>query len=805
MIKHYLRSAWRNLTRNAGFTIINMAGLTLGITAVLMIALFVWDEWQADTGIPGGEQVYRVCNETIRSEGTNIMVGTPPMYATVLKQDYPEVQQTLRIAKTPSKSLFEGNDKKIYEENGFMTDSSFFDVFPLPLKYGSYDKVFSDPTSVVISEKLAERYFGNNNPTGKQIMVNRSLKRITAVMKKNGDKFHVAIDYLLPMPYAYMPMDSWQWQQFHTYVRLVPGTGTALLQKKFAGFINASVNPRLQSSGFTYRPLFQPLRDIHLYSAGFKFDLPGKGNIMYVKALTIIGIFLLIIACCNFINLAAARSLKRAREVGVRKAAGAGRSQLVIQFLSETFIMTTVSMLLAVLAAAILLRPFNVFTDKHIAPALLFSPASLLLMLALIMGTTLMAGFYPAVLLSRFQPAKVLKGNFTGAAAAGSINWLRQGLVVTQFVLSGLLIICAITVYRQVNYLHHKDLGFDKEQLLFFTMRGDLMKQHYQDFKNELKRIPGVTNVALGYGFPGDAVAGDEILVPKEGGIQTMPATQLAVDEDYLKTLGLQLATGRDFFANSQADRDHAFIINETGVRELGFESPEKALSKDVYWHVWITNQKDSLKKGQIIGVVKDFHYKSLYDKVGTALIQLYPQAYSRVAIKMQTAGINNSIEGIRTAWKRYSPDYPLAYTFLDDNFAKMYTSEDKLKTLLFLFTGLAVFVGCLGLFGLAAFTAIRKTKEIGIRKVLGASVGNIIVLMSKEVIRLVLVSLCIAVPVAWFFTNKWLQDFPYRLPVSAWIYLFAGGIALTLALLTISFHAIKAATANPVKSLRIE
>jgi putative ABC transport system permease protein len=496
--------------------------------------------------------------------------------------------------------------------------------------------------------------------------------------------------------------------------------------------------------------------------------------------------------------------MQRAREVGVRKSIGANRKQLIIQFLGETILLSFISILISIGLVFLLLPWLNDFTGKHITFDVLTNPliGITLILLTLLVG--IIAGFYPALVLSGFQPIKVLKGSVADAGA-GKTPWLRHSLVVVQFSLSVLLIISAIVVFNQVNYLHNKDLGFRKEEIMFFPMRGDRMTQNVEAFKNELLKSPGVSSVSIGYGFPGDAVAGDEILVPRNGENKEHGATQLMVDHDYIKTLGLQVIAGRDFSKDMKTDVTSAFIINETAVKELGFGTPQKALGQALAWQPWGAQDPDSLKRGQVIGVVKDFHYKTLYDIVETAVLQIFPDASWKVAVKIKTADMKTAIAGVNKTWDQFSPEYPFEYNFLDENFDEVYKSEDKLKSLLWIFTGVAIFVGCLGLLGLAAYAAQRRIKEIGIRKVLGASVQGLVVLLSKDFLKLVVIALIIASPIAWYFLNDWLQAFAYRIDIGWWVFALAALIAVVIALLTVSFQAVKAAIANPVKSLRTE
>ncbi len=806
MLYNYLKIAIRNLLRHKGFMFINIAGLTLGLTACLLIGLFVHDEKQFDKFIPAGEQIYRIYVERTSNEGTEKSAGTPPMFATTLQQEYPEIDKTLRILRIPSKDLFEAGAKKMYEEGGIAPDSTFFDFFPLAFTYGTAAKALDDPTAIILSQEMAERFFGRGNPVGKAILFNKQPFQVKGVFKNNS-KFHLQLNYIVPLASQEIPkerMASWGWQQFYSYVKLKEQAGVKAVEAKFQRFVKEKVHPIIKEGGATYQPFFQPLHQVHLYSSDFKFDLLAiKGNITYVNALSIIAVFVLLIACFNFVNLATAKSLQRAKEVGVRKAIGASRQQLIVQFIGETMLLTFISILISGLFTFLALPWLNSFTGKQITFNFLQNPGILLLLLALTLVVGVLAGFYPALVLSNFKPVKVLKGIVAPESLPGQIPWLRHGLVVVQFALSVLLIISAIVVINQVNYLHQKDLGFNREEIMFFPMRGERMNQNYQTFKNELLRSPGVSSVSIGYGFPGDMFAGDQIKVLRNGELKAQPVTQLMVDHDYIKTLGLQVVAGRDFSQEIKTDAPAAYIINETAVAILGLGTPEKALGQTLFWNTW-ANQ-DSLKRGKIIGVVKDFHYKSLYDKVEPAVLQIYPDAYWKVAVKIKTAGLENTIAQVKKVWHRFTPEYPLEYTFLDESFNQMYQADDKLKSLLTLFTLVTIFVACLGLFGLAAYAAERRRKEIGIRKVLGASVNEITFLLSKDFVKLVVIALIIASPVAWYCMHQWLQDFAYRITINGWIFVAAGLIALLIAFVTISFQAIKAALMNPVNALRNE
>jgi putative ABC transport system permease protein len=731
------------------------------------------------------------------------------MFTTTLQQEFPEVEKVLRVLKLQSKDLFEAGNNKIYEEGGIAVNPTFFDVFPLSFIHGSAANALEDPTSIVISQQLAEKYFGKENPVGKEILRNKKPFQVKGVFE-NNPKFHLQLAYILPFAATKIPderMQSWGWQQFNTYVKLKGGADIKTLEASFETYVKEKAHPVTKEAGFTYLPRFQPLHQVHLYSSDFKFDtLAVRGNITYVKALTIIALFILLIACFNFVNLATAKSVQRAKEVGVRKTIGANRKQLMVQYMTETVLLTFISVVLAVALTYLILPWLNRFTEKQIIFDLFSNPLILPFLLLLTLFVGVLAGFYPALVLSGFQPIKVLKGAVISESKPGKTPWLRHGLVVVQFSLSVMLIISAIVVIRQVNFLHNKDLGINKEQIMFFPMRGDNMFSNYETFKNEILQSPNVSSVSIGYGFPGDMVAGDNIVVVKDGARKQQHATQLMVDHDYIRTLGIQVIAGRDFSKEMKTDQDAAYIINETAVKELGFGTPENALGKTMWWPIWgATNYPDSLKQGQVIGVVKDFHYNSLYDKVATTVLQIFPDAYWKVAVKIKTANIGNTIAHVQDVWNTFSPDYPIEYRFLDESFDQMYKAEDKLKSLLWIFTAITVFVACLGLFGLAAYAAERRKKEIGIRKVLGASVQGIVLLLSKEFVRLVVVALLIASPIAWYAMKGWLEDFAYRIELEWWIFAIAGILAIVIALLTVGFQSVKAAVMNPVKSLRSE
>jgi putative ABC transport system permease protein len=806
MFKNYLKTALRNLWRYKGFSFVNIASLTIGIIGCLVIALFVWDEKQYDKSIAGGENVYRIYNEHYRTSGDDKGASVPPMYATFLKQQYPEVDTTVRILMSGDKYLLEAGEKQGYEEKGWYTEESFFHVFPFTFLAGNAATALTAPNAVVLTEDVAKRYFGTVDPINKTVKIDKGDYVVKGVVAKPSH-FHFDFNYLMALPAAELPekrMQNWTWHQFYTYVRLKPGADAAALQQKFQAHIKKEIYPTLDQEGSTFLPHFQPLRDIHLKSSDFVYDNAIRGNEAYVKALTIIAIFVLVIACFNFINLATARSFRRAKEIGVRKVVGAGRRQLIFQFIGETVLLSLIAIVLASAATFFIVPSLNQFTNKTISFNPFANPLLGVMILFSGIGIGALAGVYPALVLSGFQPIKVLK-NMKSAGGGRGTNWLRQALVVVQFTLSALLIVSAVIVFRQTNYMNEKDLGFNKEQIVYFQVRG-AVEENLETFKLELKRSPNILSVTSGYGLPGDQYAGDGITVPGNEGTKEYAANVFIGDHDYPKTLGLRIVAGRDFSRAMATDEREAFLINETAVKELGFGTPEKAIGQPLHWNEWVpADTANPVKKGKVIGVVQDFHYKSLHEKVTTSVIQIYPQVTFKVAAKLNTADLKNTITFIQDTWNKFSPGYPLDYKFMDETFGKMYLSEQKLSRLLWIFTVMAILIGCMGLFALAAFSAEQRIKEIGIRKVLGASVVNLTALLAKNFLRLVLLASLLAFPVAWWAMNNWLEDFPYRVNISWWVFAATGVVSLLIALLTVSFQAVKAALANPVKNLRNE
>ncbi|MDB5253486.1 MAG: macrolide transporter permease, partial [Flaviaesturariibacter sp.] len=677
---------------------------------------------------------------------------------------------------------------------------NFFSIFDIDFVRGNAGTSLNSPTNIIISEDLAQRYFGTVEAVGKTIGVNKETFSVAGVIKSIQHS-HLKLSYLFPLSASGIPAErlgDWGWYGFVNYVKLKPGVRPEILEKKFQPYVNASVNTE---KGSVFTAHFQPLEKIHLYSADFKYDVSERGNITYVNALLAIGLFILLIACFNFINLSTARSLSRAKEVGVKKTLGADRSHLFLQFMFESLLIIVFSTLVAISMASLALPGLNWFAGKELSVSALFSAKMVVAIIGLIVTVALLAGAYPAIALSKFRPVEVLKGGHETGHRNRSVPWVRTSLVVVQFGLSVLLIICSITVIKQVNFMQSKDLGFNENQVLFFNMRGETMRNNANTLQNEIRQISSVQGVSVGYGFPGDRFGDGEITVT--GTSTKVKSVLLMADDQYIPTLGLTLLQGRNFNNKLPTDADNAFIINETAVTAMGLQNAKSALGKRISWPTW--RNSDSLKTGSIVGVVKDFHYKSVHDKIEPVVMMIYPPAASQVAVKLSGDKVEGSIRQIRQIWNKFSPDYPLDYVFLDDTFQKMYDAERKLKSLLSVFTGLAVSVACLGLLGLAAYSAQRRRKEISIRKVLGASSIRVALMLTVELIKLVCISLLIATPIAWQIMSGWLTDFSYRITQDISIFGLAALIAILVATLTVGTQALKAAMTTPVKNLKQE
>jgi putative ABC transport system permease protein len=561
--------------------------------------------------------------------------------------------------------------------------------------------------------------------------------------------------------------------------------------------------PELDKIGMTYQSRLQPLLDVHLRSSDLEYDNVQKGNIRYVYALMVIALFALLIACFNFMNLSTARSLTRAKEVGLRKAVGAHRGQLMRQFIGESLLLTTLAMLIALAITGFSLSVFSNWVGKPLSVASLVQPQFLVGLVLAIGVVGVLAGVYPAFFLSGFRPVQVLTGSRVSSPRTGAVS-LRKTLVVLQFTASTVLIIGTSVVFTQLRYIQQKDLGFADEQVIVLPLRNEAMSRGYEALKTDLLRNPGVRAATACYGIPGGTFAGDGIRLP--GKDEEIMTNMFLIDPDYIPTMGMRLVAGRNFSRTYGTDTNEGFVLNETAVRTFGLGSPQQALGKEILWNKWVPGSPtDTLKRGRVIGVVQDFNYKSLHQKIEPVVMHVFPPVFSSLVVRVQPTNLTATLAFLKQEWQARAADWPFEYQILDEQFAELYRSEQLFGKLFSLFTALSILIACLGLFGLATFMAQQRTKEIGVRKVLGASVVSIAVLLAKDFLKLVMIAIVIASPIAWWAMTGWLQDFAYHITIAWWMFAGAGLLAIGIALLTVSFQSVRAALMNPVKSLRSE
>jgi putative ABC transport system permease protein len=814
MLGNYFKIAFRNLSRNKAFSLINIFGLAAGLTTCTLIMLYIFSESGYDAHNKNAERIYRVASQgaTTGTGKDNPWAATCGPMAWGLKTDMPEIEQATRLLKFPTldKMLLkyeQGNDiKQFYETNGYYVDSTFFQLFTYDFKYGNSATALAEPNSLILSETVADKLFSKQDPVGKSISIGMPYGTfsytVKGVFKDANLKSHIPAHFFLSM--RNNDIGTWvegqtNWATnniFHTYIKLKASADIKSLQKKIPAFIDRRAGTDLKALGVTRALFTQPLTDIYLHS-----DLDGEiapnGNITYLYILGSIALFVLIIACINFMNLSTARSGKRAKEVGVRKVMGAEKSSLIRQFLGESVIMSCLALILSVILAGTLLPLFNTLTQKNLH--LSDEPNVWIWVSALTIGTGILSGLYPAFYLSSFKPITVLKGKLINNFSATAI---RKGLVVFQFTISICLILGAIVIVRQLHYLDNQQLGFDKTRQLVIPLQDQNAINNYNALKNELLKNPAVRNVTSGSTYPGIANVEDMLFYAEGKTINDVVDVHLAnVDYNYLETLGVKVIAGRGFSKEFTADSNN-IVLNEAALKELGYNL-KTAVGRKINYDF-----KGAHNEMQIIGVVKNFNFESLYNSIKPFGFNMNPYLGNRYGYAIINASTNNYaglLKSTESAWNKINPAIPFAYSFIDKDFQKNYEKDQKASGIVSYFTLIAILVACLGLFGLSAFSAEQRTREIGIRKVLGASVTNVAGLLSKDFIVLVLIAIVIASPIAWFAMNKWLQSFAYRIPVSWWMFVVAGLIAIVIALITVSFQAIKAALMNPVKSLRTE
>jgi putative ABC transport system permease protein len=810
MFKNYLKVALRNLWKNKAFSAINIIGLSAGLAVCLLIVLYVKDELSYDKYNSHKENIYRL-DADIFFNGTQFTSAVcPAPLAPTLMKDYPQIVQYVRL-RNLGDILIKKDNQNIQNHNAVFADSTFFQVFSIPMIAGNPLTALNEPNSLVIDETTAKKYFNSTDVVGQTLYVDNSINcKITGVIKDIPSQSHFHFSFIRPMHDTYHDdQGDWLSNNNASFVLVRPGVTQAALQNKVNATINNYLAKQLEQvlhtsandmnkGGNHFLYPVMPLTDIHLHSnKSYEFEV--NGNVSYVYIFSVIAIFILLIACVNFMNLSTARSANRAKEVGIRKVAGSLRSNLITQFLTESVLMSFFSLLLALGIAAFLLPLFNQLAGKQMSVFTLFSSWLLPVLIALIIVVGCIAGSYPAFYLSSFQPVQVLKGSI---AKGFKSSWLRSGLVIFQFFISITLIIGTIVIYNQLNYIRSREIGYNRDQVLVIKNMYVLDKQ-IKIFREEMLKISGVQSAAVARSLPTETGYA-QIGWFKEPTLDAKQVTIIAdffADQNYIPTMGMHMAAGRNFSLDFPTDSS-AVIINETAAKLLGFKNP---LNETLYRPTgYSPGGGFSSKSFHIIGVVKDFNFSSMHDKVGPLILEL-GENYGKVAMRINSKNIPALISQVENKWKSMAPGQPFSYTFLDADFNKIYNAEQRTGKLFITFAVFAIFIACLGLFGLVTYAAEQRIKEIGIRKVLGARFREIVTMISKDFVKLVLIAFVIAFPIAGWMMNKWLQSFAYRINISWWVFALAGLLTIAIALITVSYQAIKAAIANPVESLRTE
>lgn len=783
MFTNYFKTAIRHFRRNASSFLINVLGLSLGLACSILIFLWVADELSVNKFHTNLDRIYRVMEHQDYSGDIFTTSSTPGILAPALKDEIPEIEHAATVTWNMD-HLFTVDDKSL-KENGLYARKDFFHIFSFDLIAGSPDDVLAVPNSVVLSESLANKYFGNANPVGQAITVNQQTTyTVTGVFKDPTDNSTLKFDYVFPFE-DWLERNQWatRWGNNgpHTYITLKEGAEAETVDAKIMNFIKD------RAEGAIAELFLYPLSDAYLYSR-FENGQPAGGRIEYVRLFSAVAFFILLIACINFMNLSTARSTKRAREVGIRKSIGASRGSLIGQYLGESMLIAFTGLLFAILFVEAFLPVFNNLTDKAISIDYT-DPSLLLSFLGITLFTGLIAGSYPALYLSSFEAVKTLKG--TIRSSAGEV-FARKGLVIFQFSLSIILIVSTILIYKQIQYVQNKNLGYQTENLLYLPIEGEL-SDRWEPFRQELERRPDVMSVSrTNHRFLGRNSNTGDVHWPGKDEDAHVLFEMVQVDYDLLETVGIEMAEGRTFSRGFGADTARV-IVNERATEIMQMEEP---LGQSIrFWG----------SDWEIVGVAKDFHFQRLQFGIEPLMIILNPQNTGSAFIRVQSDNMPQTLGDIEAIYKEINPNYPFDYRFMDAEYARQYRSETRIGELAKYSAILAIIICCLGLFGLSAFTAEQRTKEIGIRKVLGASVRNLAAMLSKDFTKPVVIAILIAVPASWYLMNNWLNDYAYRIDIEWWVFAVSGGLALLIAWLTVSGQSVKAALMDPVKSLRSE
>ncbi len=792
MLKNYFKTAWRNLMKSKVFSFINILGLTIGITVCMMIFLFILNEFSVDDFHKQGDRIYRVMREfNIEGKSSSVAYLSGP-YAPALLNDFKgEIEKAVRV--NPTDNLVTIDSRSFHEKKVYDVDADFFTLFSFPLLKGNAADVLKNPNSVVLTETTAKKYFGSiDKAMGKTITLDKELPlQVTGIAKDVPANSDLEFDLIVPLAnYKNSSnMTTWINNGLYTYVLLDPHTTPQKVESRLPQFMQKYMGGDMKKFGMQFSLSLTPLKDVYFENAAFDGVKHGDKSVVYI--FLSIAVLILLIACINFMNLSTIGAAERSKEVGLRKVLGALRNNLVWQFIGESVLLTTISCILSVGLLLLFMPLYTQLLGHKIAVAWNTLPIYLFLA-GVIIIVGFLAGSYPAFFLSSFSPIEALKGKLKMGKGGSAF---RQALVIIQFSISVFLIIGVIIITRQMNYVKNKQLGYNKEQTVIVPIDNNDIYNNMNVFKTDLQNDRSIASVSAMSGEPGGYF--DMHVFDVEGHAERWNARTEFADFEYVKTLALKIIAGRNFSAEFPTDTTDAILINKTAAAKLGW-TPEQSIGK------WIKNTvRDSLKR-RIIGVVADFNFLSLKENMDALVIS--PAMDRRVAlIKIKPGNLQAGLAVIKSEYKKAAAAYPLDYTFLDQQFDGMYRNDLRQQSILTVFAGLAIFVACLGLFGLASFTATKRFKEIGVRKVLGSSVKGIVILLSKDLLKPVLVATCIALPLGYYVMNKWLQNFAYKASLSWWIFVLGALVTFGIALLTVSINALKAATANPVKSLRTE
>ena len=794
MLKNYFVVALRHLWRSRAFSAINILGLAVGLTAFFLIFSWVRFETSYDNFHSKADRIYRVVSRVSTPTGVDSEGMTITPIAPNVKKEYPEVEEAVRLSRDGY--LVRRGSARFMEQGMVMADSGLFRVFDFPLIAGDRNEALRAPGSVVLSETMARKYFGSEDPMGKELLVsgNAVPMKVTGVMKDIPGNSQILADAFVSLSsyravYGQPIQDSeWTNHAYYTYLLFRPHTDVAAFERKLPDFMERHHGADARKFQMFETLRLERLRDVYLKS---KLDGFVTGSIRNVWIFSTIGVFILFIACINFVNLTTARSTERAKEVGVRKVVGAGRLQLARQFIGESVLICILAFFLSLILVSILLPPFNLLAGKVVSTGVFSRPLAVAELFLLSLGIGVLAGFYPSLVLSGFRPVSVLKGRFA-TGTRGLI--LRRGLVVFQFVISTILIVGTIVVYRQVKYMENQDMGFAKDQEIFIDTNFD---PNRETFKASLSAIPGVLSTCIASGAPGNGYSSAYSTIENnKGEMQQMNIDTYFVDFDFIRQYGLKMVAGRAFSPAYLTDTGQAMVMNERAVEMLGYRNPQEAIDRD--FNQWG-------RQGKIIGVIKDFNYKSLRENIAPMVMRIERWAWIVVSVKVAAANMPATIAAIERQWNKVIPNRPFEYKFLDESFRQKYSAEAGFGRLFFYFAALAIFISCLGVLGLASYATLQRRKEIGVRKVLGASVGSIIELLSRDFLRLVGLALVIASPIGWWVMDRWLHDFAYRAPISWWVFGITAGVSLLVVFATISVQAVRTALENPVRALRTE